>query len=82
MFTTKAGEVIKDSATSTKGENITYLYRSVPWTHIRIRVIIDALCCRAVDGLSLESYAARCAELFGVPAHVVQRAQYVTYVPL
>jgi len=59
MFTTQAGEIIKDSSTSTKGESITYLYR-------------------AVDGLSLESYAARCAELFGVPAHVVQRAQYVT----
>ena len=36
---------------------------------------------RAVNGLSLESHAARCAQLFGVPAHVVQRAQYVTYVP-
>jgi DNA mismatch repair protein MSH5 len=33
-----------------------------------------------VNGLSLESHAARCAQLFGVPAHVVQRAQYVTYV--
>jgi DNA mismatch repair protein MSH5 len=32
-----------------------------------------------VNGLSLESHAARCAELFGVPSHVVQRAQYVTY---
>lgn len=31
-----------------------------------------------MNGLSLESHAARCAELFGVPAHVVQRAQYVT----
>jgi DNA mismatch repair protein MSH5 len=36
---------------------------------------------RAVNGLSLESHAARCAQLFGIPAHVVQRAQYVTYVP-
>jgi len=36
---------------------------------------------RAVNGLSLESHAARCAQLFGVPAHVVERAQYVTYVP-
>ncbi|KAI9464933.1 DNA mismatch repair protein MutS [Lactarius psammicola] len=35
-------------------------------------------CDRAVNGLSLESHAARCAELFGVPTHVVQRAQYVT----
>jgi len=31
-------------------------------------------------GLSLESHAARCAQLFGIPAHVAQRAQYVTYV--
>jgi hypothetical protein len=36
---------------------------------------------RAVNGLSLESHAARCAQLFGAPDHVVQRAQYVTYVP-
>ena len=43
-------------------------------------VIVDVVYCRAVNGLSLESYAARCAGLFGVPAHVVQRAQYVTYV--
>ncbi|KAH9980113.1 DNA mismatch repair protein MutS [Lactifluus volemus] len=33
---------------------------------------------RAVNGLSLESHAARCAELFGVPAQVVRRTQYVT----
>jgi DNA mismatch repair protein MSH5 len=32
-----------------------------------------------VNGLSLESHAARCAELFGVPAHVVRRTEYVTY---
>jgi DNA mismatch repair protein MSH5 len=82
MFTTKSSEIIKDSATSTKGESITYLYRSVTWAPIFNGVIVDAVCGRAVDGLSLESYAARCAELFGVPAHVVQRAQYVTYVPL
>ena len=42
---------------------------------------MDESILRAVRGLSLESHAARCAQLFGVPAHVVQRAQYVTYVP-
>ncbi|KAI9443370.1 muts domain V-domain-containing protein [Lactarius indigo] len=64
MFTTRTGEVISgDLPGVTKGESITYLYRYVLWP---------------VNGLSLESHAARCAELFGVPAHVVQRAQYVT----
>lgn len=47
---------------------------------IILGVTVDAVCGRAVNGLALESYAARCAELFGVPAHVVQRAQYVTFV--
>jgi DNA mismatch repair protein MSH5 len=42
--------------------------------------VIEESIPRAVSGLSLESHAARCAQLFGVPAHVVQRAQYVTYV--
>ncbi|KAH9080364.1 DNA mismatch repair protein MutS [Lactarius deliciosus] len=67
MFTTRTGEIIiSGSPEVTKGESITYLYRYL------------TLCARAVNGLSLESHAARCAELFGVPAHVVQRAQYVT----
>jgi len=33
---------------------------------------------RVVNGLALESHAARCAKLFGLPAHIAQRAQYVT----
>lgn len=51
-----------------------------PGLIIILGVTVDTVCGRAVDGLALESYAARCAELFGVPAHVVQRAQYVTFV--
>ncbi|KAI9451401.1 DNA mismatch repair protein MutS [Russula earlei] len=69
MFTTRSGEIIDDSSTIvTKGESITYLYRTPA----------DGMRDRAVNGLSLESHAARCAQLFGVPAHVVRRAQYVT----
>ncbi|KAF4617915.1 hypothetical protein D9613_005905 [Agrocybe pediades] len=30
------------------------------------------------EGLSLESHAAKCAEIFGVPTRIVKRAQYVT----
>jgi DNA mismatch repair protein MSH5 len=84
MFATRSGEII-DSCSSTvaKGETITFLYRSVSnlW-HSQLqregRLLISRD--RAVNGLSLESHAARCAQLFGVPAHVVQRAQYATYV--
>ncbi|KAF8627457.1 hypothetical protein AX17_006270 [Amanita inopinata Kibby_2008] len=33
---------------------------------------------RVAEGLSLESHAAKCAEIFGIPSRVVQRAQYVS----
>ncbi|KAF9554712.1 hypothetical protein CPC08DRAFT_744416 [Agrocybe pediades] len=33
---------------------------------------------RVAEGLSLESHAAKCAEIFGVPTRIVKRAQYVT----
>ncbi|KAF9468500.1 DNA mismatch repair protein MutS [Collybia nuda] len=33
---------------------------------------------RVAEGLSLESHAAKCAEIFGVPPRIVQRAQYVS----
>ncbi|KAJ7134704.1 DNA mismatch repair protein MutS [Mycena epipterygia] len=31
------------------------------------------------EGLSLDSHAAKCAEIFGVPSRIVQRAQHVSY---
>ncbi|KIY45215.1 hypothetical protein FISHEDRAFT_67145 [Fistulina hepatica ATCC 64428] len=34
---------------------------------------------RVGRGLSFESHAAQCAEIFGVPEHVVQRARYVSW---
>lgn len=85
MFATRTGEIIDDASTTiTKGENITYLYRLLSWYTHAIGELVPLTQwheVRAVNGLSLESHAARCAQLFGVPAHVVQRAQYVTYVP-
>jgi DNA mismatch repair protein MSH5 len=82
MFTTRAGEIINGTSPEvTKGESITYLYRYVHLGSYLSRSSSQrTVCGRAVNGLSLESHAARCAELFGVPDHVVQRAQYVTYV--
>lgn len=35
---------------------------------------------RVAEGLSLESQAAKCAEIFGIPSRIVKRAQYVTSV--
>ena len=85
MFATRTGEIIDDASTTiTKGENITYLYRLLSWYTRTTGELVPLMQwheVRAVNGLSLESHAARCAQLFGVPAHVVQRAQYVTYVP-
>jgi len=34
---------------------------------------------RVAEGLSLDSHAAKCAELFGVPTRIVDRAQYVSH---
>ncbi|KAJ6605673.1 DNA mismatch repair protein MutS [Mycena sp. CBHHK59/15] len=34
---------------------------------------------RVAEGLSLDSHAAKCAEIFGVPSRIVQRAQYVSH---
>ncbi|KAF8073753.1 DNA mismatch repair protein MutS [Lyophyllum atratum] len=34
---------------------------------------------RVAEGLSLDSHAAKCAEIFGVPARLMQRAQYVSH---
>ncbi|KAH9002749.1 DNA mismatch repair protein MutS [Lactarius hatsudake] len=67
MFTTRTGEIIS-SEYNLSLQVCALLRRDNKLTS----------CARAVNGLSLESHAARCAELFGVPAHVVQRAQYVT----
>lgn len=43
-------------------------------------ILADSIVCdvsRVAEGLSLDSHAAKCAELFGVPAPIVDRAQYV-----
>ncbi|TFK52577.1 hypothetical protein OE88DRAFT_1712112 [Heliocybe sulcata] len=34
---------------------------------------------RVAKGLALDSHAAKCAEIFGIPRHIVQRAQYVSH---
>ncbi|KAJ7935731.1 DNA mismatch repair protein MutS [Mycena leptocephala] len=34
---------------------------------------------RVAEGLSLDSHAAKCAEIFGVPSRIVQRAQHVSH---
>ena len=57
------------------GEEITYLYRS---SNITYKEFINLKPkSRVAAGLSLESHAARCAERFGIPFRIVQRAQYV-----
>ena len=35
---------------------------------------------RVAEGLSLDSHAAKCAEIFGIPPRLVERAQYVRLV--
>ncbi|KAJ7610685.1 DNA mismatch repair protein MutS [Mycena rosella] len=49
---------------------------------LRTLMLIRAFCrvfliYSVAEGLSLDSHAAKCAEIFGVPARIVQRAQHV-----
>ncbi|KAJ7644219.1 DNA mismatch repair protein MutS [Roridomyces roridus] len=42
--------------------------------------VLDPRCKSGVaEGLCLDSHAARCAEMFGVPSRIVQRAQHVSH---
>ncbi|KAI0304271.1 muts domain V-domain-containing protein, partial [Multifurca ochricompacta] len=78
IFAKRSGGTIDESSSGAiNGESITYLYRSgqSPGARATLWLIVGD---RAVNGLSLESHAARCAQLFGIPSHIVQRAQYVT----
>lgn len=60
------------------GERITYLYKCVALEVIRGSTWgADALCSRVAKGLSLDSHAATCAEIFGIPRRVARRARYV-----
>lgn len=62
------------------GEKITYLYRSFPFSFLRHICSSDILLLlsRVAKGLSLNSHAAKCAEICGVPTRMVERAQYVS----
>ncbi|KAJ7761594.1 DNA mismatch repair protein MutS [Mycena maculata] len=58
------------------GEKITYLYRQA----LRSAALppLTSSFYSVAEGLSLDSHAAKCAEIFGVPARIVQRAQHVS----
>ncbi|KAF7365135.1 MutS 5 [Mycena venus] len=58
-----------DARGTRKGEKITYLYRQAN----------PEACNTVAEGLSMESHAAKCAEIFGVPSRIVQRAQHVSH---
>ncbi|KAJ7459929.1 DNA mismatch repair protein MutS [Mycena latifolia] len=62
------------------GEKITYLYRQAHSPGARHALIwcFISLIYSVAEGLSLDSHAAKCAEIFGVPARIVQRAQHVS----
>ena len=62
------------------GEKITYLYKYSGNLSVMLRLIISLSAFRVAEGLSFDSHAAKCAEIFGVPRRVVERAQYVTCV--
>ncbi|KAI0276495.1 DNA mismatch repair protein MutS [Russula aff. rugulosa BPL654] len=89
IATTHFHELFTTGALDPRELPITFIYMEIMFATPTGEIIDDASTTitkgenitylyRAVNGLSLESHAARCAQLFGVPAHVVLRAQYVT----
>ncbi|KAI0052711.1 hypothetical protein FA95DRAFT_1664395 [Auriscalpium vulgare] len=63
LFSTSAGELV--DAGESGAEGVVTKGQQITYLY------------RVANGLALDSHAARCAALFGVPAHIVQRAQYV-----
>lgn len=80
----REAELIKAHLRLLRGETITYLYRWVNAFRGYDALLDDDddVTCRVAPGISLDSHAARCAQMFGLPPPVVRRAQYVTYVGL
>ncbi|KAI0031053.1 DNA mismatch repair protein MutS [Vararia minispora EC-137] len=68
MFTNTAGEILVGDCSSDKGTNshCTKIGDTITYLY------------RVSGGLSLHSHAGRCAELCGIPHHIVQRAKYVS----
>ena len=63
------------------GERITYLYRCVPTLDWQSHTASQQAWMRRVEkGLWLNSHAALCAEIYGMPRQVVNRARYVRWV--
>ncbi|KAJ7175937.1 muts domain V-domain-containing protein [Mycena filopes] len=67
MFTSSTGQLL-DSA-STTGHDAQGVRKGEKITYLY----------RVAEGLSLDSHAAKCAEIFGVPSRIVQRAQHVSH---
>ncbi|KAF9533174.1 DNA mismatch repair protein MutS [Crepidotus variabilis] len=83
MFTSRTGQAIEstsgdnstgascseDTFDSVQDGSMSIAYRSAEKITYLYRV---------AEGLSLDSHAAKCAELFGIPSKVVKRAQYIS----
>ncbi|KAF8957258.1 hypothetical protein BDZ97DRAFT_2079293 [Flammula alnicola] len=81
MFTSSAGAIVESGsldpssaaritspATDAVEDHITKLGPTEKITYLY----------RVAEGLSLDSHAAKCAEIFGIPSRIVDRAQYVS----
>ncbi|KAI0061404.1 hypothetical protein BV25DRAFT_1870738 [Artomyces pyxidatus] len=68
MFSTSSGEVVPMSDSSSEtGFSQRTLAKGEQFTYLY----------RVANGLSLDSHAVQCAKIFGIPTHVVERAQYI-----
>ncbi|KAF8631396.1 hypothetical protein AX15_002404 [Amanita polypyramis BW_CC] len=68
MFTSPTGSVLNDSSKTRSSDGPFEIRPGEKITYLY----------RVAEGLSLESHAAKCAEIFGIPSRIVQRAQYVS----
>ncbi|KAK2465358.1 hypothetical protein APHAL10511_002712 [Amanita phalloides] len=68
MFTSSTGSTLGDSSGARSNDVALEIKPGDKITYLY----------RVAEGLSLESHAAKCAEIFGVPSRIVLRAQYVS----
>ncbi|KIM43410.1 hypothetical protein M413DRAFT_436269 [Hebeloma cylindrosporum] len=82
MFTTSSGAIVESDshdtgATSGSPSISDTTYDELKPTKIGPTEKITYLY-RVAEGLSLDSHAAKCAEIFGIPSRIVERAQHIS----
>ncbi|KAJ3865547.1 muts domain V-domain-containing protein [Lentinula novae-zelandiae] len=81
LVATHFHDVFREEILDPKLIPISFLHMQVMFTAARDGSLLEpgSPSNSVMEGLSMDSHAAKCAELFGIPPRLVQRAQYVSH---